>query len=74
MIPLWCYRQSHPVNLILLAGWTVSLSIGVGLVCSSYPSIIVLEALVLTAGITVGLTAYTFFAIKQGKEFECVGP
>ena len=35
-----------------------------------YPSIIVLEALVLTAGITVGLTVYTFWATAQGKEFD----
>ena len=53
LIPLWCYRQQHPLNLILLGGWTVTMSIGVGMVCATYPSVIVLEALLLTAGITV---------------------
>jgi len=35
---------------------------------------IVLEALVLTAGVVVSLTAYAFWASKKGKEFGYLGP
>lgn len=63
--------SQSPSAHIFVSARTPHNSIGVGLVCSSYPSIIVLEALVLTAGITTGLTIYTFVATKQGKEFEC---
>ena len=31
-------------------------------------------AKVLTAGITVGLTLYTFWAVHQGREFDFMGP
>ena len=54
------YRQSHPLNLVLLGAWTATLSIGIGLVCAMYPSVVVLQALILTAAITVGLTGATF--------------
>lgn len=33
-----------------------------------------LEALFLTALITVSLTAYTFWAAKRGHDFEFLGP
>ena len=74
LIPLYIYRQSHPLNLVLLGLWTGTLSIGIGLVCAVYPSIVVLEALILTAAITLSLTAYTFWATGQGKEFDFMGP
>jgi hypothetical protein len=35
---------------------------------------IVLEALVLTAGVVASLTAYAFWASKKGKEFGYLGP
>lgn len=74
LIPLYCYRHSHPVNLVLLGCWTATLSLGVGMVCAAYPAQVVLEALVLTAAISLGLTAYTFYATSQGKNFDFMGP
>ena len=74
LIPLYIYRQSHPLNLVLLGLWTGTLSVGVGTVCAMYPSIVVLQALVLTAAITVGLTGYTFYATRAGREFDFLGP
>ena len=52
----------------------MSLSVTVGVACSFYPSVVVLEALALTAAIVVGLTAYTFHAIKKGADFSMMGP
>ncbi|CAG9463385.1 unnamed protein product [Pedinophyceae sp. YPF-701] len=74
LIPLYCYRQRHPLNLGLLAGWTLALSVSVGLACCQYPVAAVAEALVLTAGIVAGLTAYTFHATREGKDFTPWGP
>eukprot|EP00899_Mesostigma_viride_P023959 jgi/Mesvir1/4748/Mv05537-RA.2 len=74
MIPLYCYRQSHPINLALLGLFTLSISLSVGVVCSLYSGLVVLEALGLTAAIVVSLTAYTFYAVKQGKDFGFLGP
>ena len=119
MVPLYCYRNSHPVNLGLLALWvsfryfckllypfyyvvptlledcllqTASISLVVGVACSLYsgkvdrfPSAplpyltsllfrctgpVILEALLLTAVVVVSLTAYTFWASKQGHDFR----
>jgi len=74
MIPLFCYRYSHPLNLVLLSVWTASLSLVVGVACSLYQGPIVLEALALTAAVVVGLTAYTFWASRQGYDFGFLGP
>jgi hypothetical protein len=74
LIPLYIYRQSHPLNLALLAVWTATLSVGIGLVCATYPSVVVLQALLLTAAITLALTGYTFWATHNGKEFDFLGP
>lgn len=41
---------------------------------SAFSGPIVLEALFLTALITVSLTAYTFWAAKRGQDFESLGP
>ncbi|KAL2650968.1 hypothetical protein R1flu_019096 [Riccia fluitans] len=74
MCPLYCYHQSHPINLVLLGLFTVGVSLTVGISCAFTPGIIVLEALVLTATVVLGLTAYTYYAVKQGKDFEFLGP
>ena len=53
---------------------TACLSIGVGTACTLYQPFIVLEAVVLTASIVVGLTAYTFYAARKGANFKCATP
>ena len=42
--------------------------------CATYPSVVVLQALLLTAAITLALTGYTFWATHNGKEFDFLGP
>jgi len=74
MCPLYAYQQSHPLNLILLGLFTVSISLSVGISCSLAPPAIVLEALLLTAIVVVSLPAYTYWAAKRGHDFSFLGP
>jgi FtsH-binding integral membrane protein len=74
LCPLYAYQQSHPLNLILLGLFTVSISLTVGISCSLAPAGIVLEALLLTAIVVVSLTAYTYWAAKNGYDFSFLGP
>jgi len=74
LIPLWCYRTHHPLNLALLGLWTATLATGIGIFCAMFPSIVVLEALTLTTGVTTALTAYTFWASSAGRDFDFLGP
>jgi len=64
LIALYCYKQKHPTNLILLTVWTFVMSYTVGVVCAAYSTAgmggIVLEALVLTMSVFIGLTIFTF--------------
>lgn len=39
-----------------------------------FAGLIVLEALILTAAVVVSLTAYTYWAAKQGHDFSFLGP
>ena len=50
---------------------TMSISTSVGMACSFYQPLILLEAVGLTASIVAGLTAYTFYASRKGHEFGC---
>ncbi|KAK9823300.1 hypothetical protein WJX72_001740 [[Myrmecia] bisecta] len=74
LIPLYIYQRKHPYNLVILAAWTLSISVSVGSACTLYEPYIVLEALLLTATIVVGLTAYTFQAARRGQNFSHMGP
>eukprot|EP00967_Tisochrysis_lutea_P052227 scaffold64686_cov32-Tisochrysis_lutea.AAC.2 len=74
MIGSFVYAQSHPTNLYLLAGFTLSMAWGVATTCGAYAaagfSMAVLEALVLTATATVGLTIYT---LRSKQDFSYLG-
>ncbi|KAH7573672.1 hypothetical protein JRO89_XS03G0189700 [Xanthoceras sorbifolium] len=72
--PLHMYHQKHPVNLIVLGLFTVSLSLPVAVSCANTDGRIVLEALILTSAVVFGLTGYTFWAAKKGKDFSFLGP
>lgn len=75
LIPvIYWYRHSHPINLILLAIWTGSLSVILGTGVSFYDSPSVFIALALTVAATLSLTVYTFTATSKGKEFDALGP
>ncbi|KAL6971406.1 BI1-like protein [Sarracenia purpurea var. burkii] len=72
--PMYVYQQKHPLNLIVLGLFTVSLSLTVGVSCANTDGRIVLEALILTSAIVASLTGYTFWASKKGKDFSYLGP
>ncbi|XP_024397402.1 BI1-like protein [Physcomitrium patens] len=74
MCPLYAYHQSHPLNLILLGLFTVTMSLSVGISSSMAPAPIVLEAFVLTTIVVVALTGYTYWAAKKGMDFNFLGP
>ncbi|KAG6571454.1 BI1-like protein [Cucurbita argyrosperma subsp. argyrosperma] len=74
LIPLSCYAQKHPVNLVLLGIFTVSFSFAIGLTCAYTSGKVILEAAILTAVVVVSLTLYTFWAAKKGYDFSFLGP
>lgn len=74
LFPLYMLRKKHPHNMVMLTVWTIAQSVLVGICCSAYSPGMVIRALVLTAGVTVGIISYTFYATKNGKEFDYLGP
>ncbi|KAK3000410.1 hypothetical protein RJ639_020622 [Escallonia herrerae] len=74
MIPLYVYRKEHPLNLVILGLHTTCLSLGVATCCAVTDGKVVLESLVATSAMFSSLTRYTFWAIKKGKDFSCLGP
>eukprot|EP00183_Erythrolobus_madagascarensis_P002183 CAMPEP_0185849130 /NCGR_PEP_ID=MMETSP1354-20130828/3745_1 /TAXON_ID=708628 /ORGANISM="Erythrolobus madagascarensis, Strain CCMP3276" /LENGTH=260 /DNA_ID=CAMNT_0028549611 /DNA_START=87 /DNA_END=869 /DNA_ORIENTATION=- len=69
LIALFAFKDSHPLNLQLLLGFTMCESICVGTVCAAYAhaglGYIVLEALFVTAFIFGSLTLYCFVSKKD---------
>lgn len=74
LIPLFIYKDRHPLNLALLGLWTLTMATTVGVACSFYEPAIVLEALALTTTVVAALTAYSFWATARGVDFSPVGP
>lgn len=60
LFALFWKRQSYPTNFALLGAFTLIEAYTIGTVTSFYDSQIVLEALVLTVGIFLALTLFTF--------------
>ncbi|TVU41728.1 hypothetical protein EJB05_15273, partial [Eragrostis curvula] len=74
MFPMLFLRKRHPINMFLLALFTVCMSFSVGLGCLSAKGIIIIEAASLTFVVVFGLTLYTFWAAKRGHDFSFLGP
>lgn len=74
LFPLYTYKDRHPHNLVFLGIWTTVFSTTVGMACTFYQPVIVIQAVALTAAIVVGLTGYSFYATKRGMEFTWMGP
>jgi len=53
-------RRESPMNLILLAAFTVVEAFTVGVLVAHYNTAVVLQAFFLTASVVIGLTMYTF--------------
>ncbi|PLW42623.1 hypothetical protein PCANC_11764 [Puccinia coronata f. sp. avenae] len=71
MLVLFAKRHSSPANLILLGLFTVLEAVGLGAAVAFVNTIIILEALVLTALVFIGLTLYT---LQSKRDFSGMGP
>ncbi|CAM9420650.1 unnamed protein product [Chrysoparadoxa australica] len=64
LIALMMNRQKHPVNIYLLAAWTLVLSVTVGTVVAAYTTVgqgvVVVQAAGITLSVFLGLTIFTF--------------
>ncbi|XP_068634849.1 protein LIFEGUARD 2-like [Aristolochia californica] len=74
LFPLYYYHKKHPINFILLAIFTISISFAIGLTCAFTSGKVILEAVILTAVVVVSLTLYTFWAARRGHDFSFLGP
>jgi FtsH-binding integral membrane protein len=68
---LYWKRHSHPWNLVLLSTFTLMEAFTLGISVSFYPNVIVLQALLITVGVFLGLTLFTF---QSKYDFEGMGP
>jgi len=68
---LYWKRHSHPLNLILLSAFTVLEAFTLGVVMSFYDNVIILQALLITLGVFVGLTLFT---MQSKYDFSGMGP
>jgi FtsH-binding integral membrane protein len=68
---LFWKRHSHPWNFVLLSTFTVFEALTLGVVMAFYDTVIVLEALLITLGIFLGLTLFTF---QSKYDFSGMGP
>lgn len=57
---LYWKRHSHPLNLALLSTFTIMEAFTLGVVVAFYDNKIVLQALLITLGVFLGLTLFTF--------------
>lgn len=76
LLPLYCggLKNKFPINMLLLAGFTVAMGFLIGSICASYykggAGVVVLEAVVCTAAVLISLTAY---AVITKKDFSFLG-
>jgi len=74
MFPMLKYREKHPRNLVLLALFTLCCSLSIAVSASTTFGTVVLQATILTASSVVGLTLFTFLAVKRGYDFSFTFP
>jgi len=68
---LYWKRHSHPWNFVLLSTFTLMEAFSLGIVVAFYDNVLVLQALIITLGIFLGLTLFTF---QSKYDFEGLGP
>lgn len=66
LIGLMCYKNKHPLNLILLGVFTCFISYMIGFTCTLYAAagmgVLVVEAFAITSVIFIALTAFTMYS------------
>jgi len=68
---LYWKRHSHPLNFALLTTFTLMEAFTLGIVVAFYENIIVIQALLITLGVFIGLTLFTF---QSKYDFSGMGP
>ncbi|KAI0254157.1 UPF0005-domain-containing protein [Lactifluus subvellereus] len=68
---LYWKRHSHPLNIGLLTLFTVMEAFTLGVVTASYDHVVVLQALLITTGVFLGLTLFT---LQSKYDFSGMGP
>ncbi|KAF5385850.1 hypothetical protein D9615_002261 [Tricholomella constricta] len=68
---LYWKRHSHPLNFVLLTTFTLMEAFTLGIVIAFYDNVIVLQALLITLGVFIGLTLFTF---QSKYDFSGMGP
>ncbi|KJA27855.1 hypothetical protein HYPSUDRAFT_51800 [Hypholoma sublateritium FD-334 SS-4] len=71
LLVLYWKRHTHPWNLILLSTFTLMEAFTIGVAISFYPDVLVLQALLITTGVFLGLTLFTF---QSKYDFSGMGP
>ncbi|KAG6473074.1 protein LIFEGUARD 1-like isoform X2 [Zingiber officinale] len=74
MWPMLRFRERHPINLVFLVIYTVSISLCIGLTSVIVGGRAMLQSVVVTSAIVIGLTLYTFWAARQGHKFSFLFP
>ncbi|KAF8210446.1 inhibitor of apoptosis-promoting Bax1-domain-containing protein [Mycena galopus ATCC 62051] len=68
---LYWKRHTHPWNFVLLSTFTLLEAFTLGIVVAFYDNVLVLQALLITLGVFIGLTLFTF---QSKYDFEGLGP
>ncbi|KAF8197880.1 UPF0005-domain-containing protein [Pholiota molesta] len=71
LLVLYWKRHTHPWNLVLLSSFTLLEAFTLGIAISFYPDVLVLQALLITTGVFLGLTLFTF---QSKYDFSGMGP
>ncbi|CAO2149395.1 unnamed protein product [Urochloa humidicola] len=74
MFPMMKYREKHPRNLVLLGIFTLCCSLSIAVTASTSVGRAVLQSAILTAAAVLGLTLFTFWAVKKGYDFTFMFP
>ncbi|OVA13597.1 Bax inhibitor 1-related [Macleaya cordata] len=74
LCPLFIYHHQHPMNILILCLFTVSIAFSVGICCLLTSWRVILETSILATVVTISLTLYTFWAAKKGHDFKFLGP
>jgi len=67
---VYIQRLNYPSNFLLLAVFTFFESLTIGTIVSFFDKVLVIQAIIITAVIVVGLTAYTF---QTKRDFSAMG-
>ncbi|KAF8552189.1 UPF0005-domain-containing protein, partial [Imleria badia] len=68
---LFWKRHSHPLNFVLLSTFTVMEAFTLGVLTAFFDNVIVLQALLITLGVFLGLTLFT---LQSKYDFSGLGP